>query len=318
MSDATLRTITLQNEEIFQESVKLYLSGHNHDSGMHIPIKHPNVAIYNRMSSNKQERHSQEFAMRQFANVMGFDYDECNIYNDDAVSALKNPSFEDRDEGKRLMQDIANGTIDTVYSFKVDRLFRRMAQGASWMDLMAKKYPKVKVITTDCAMPMDTSQGRMMWHMLLMLSENENTKRQERTQSGMQSKTERLEKTSSAVFGWSEYDSGQRNFTNGKDVGPLIKMEPCWHEQAVIDYVHQAWKMDKGDSFSKIARSLNKWHIPTAMGKEWSPTAISRLIKKPSAYQDQLHQFERPKRLIKAPFRGFKPAVRAINMKLFP
>lgn len=318
MSDATLRTITLQNEEIFQESVKVYLSGNNHESGMHRQIKHPNVAIYNRMSSNKQERHSQEFAMRQFAIAMGLDYDECNIYNDDAVSALKYPSFEDRDEGERLMQDIANGTIDTVYSFKVDRLFRRMAQGSSWMDLMAKKYPNVKVITTDCAMPMDTSQGRMMWHMLLMLSENENTKRQERTQSGMQSKTERLEKTSSAVFGWSEYDSGQRNYTNGKDVGPLIKMEPCWHEQAVIDYVHQAWNDDKGDSFSKIARSLNNWHIPTTMGKEWSGTSVSRLINKPSAYQDQLHQFERPKRLITAPFRGFKPAVRAINMQLFP
>ena len=318
MSDATLRTITLQNEEIFQESVKLYLSGHNHDSGMHIPIKHPNVAIYNRMSSNKQERHSQEFAMRQFATAMGLDYDECNIYNDDAVSALKYPSFEDRDEGKRLMQDIASGKIDTVYSFKVDRLFRRMAQGSSWMDEMAKKYPKVKVITTDCAMPMDTSQGRMMWHMLLMLSENENTKRQERTKGGMQSKIERLEKTSSAVFGWAEYDSGQRNFTNGKDVGPLIKMTPCWHEQAVIDYVHQAWDDDKGDSFSKIARNLNKWGIPTALGKGWTGTTVSRLIKKPSGYQDQLWQFTRPRRIISAPFRGFKPAVRGANIKLFP
>ena len=111
------------------------------------------------------------------------------------------------------MQDIASGKITHVFGYKVDRFFRKVSAGATWLDLMAEKYPNVTIRTSDCMVPTNQSSGRQFWHMMLMISEQENESRSERTQGGMQHKQENLQKTSQAVFGWEEYDSGERNRT---------------------------------------------------------------------------------------------------------
>ena len=176
------------------------------------------------------------------------------------------------------------------------------------MNLMARKHPKVKVVTTDCNASLNTSTGRKWWHFSLLLAEDENEARAERTTGGMQHKQESLQKTSHGVFGWEEYDSGERNITQGRDVGALIKMRPCWHEQAVIEWVKE--RVEAGDFYSGLMRKLNGWGISTTTGRKWTSTTVSRLVNKPSKLQDQLHQFDRPARMISAPFRTFKPAHR--------
>jgi DNA invertase Pin-like site-specific DNA recombinase len=163
-----------------------------------------------------------------------------------------------------------------------------------WLDQMAKDHPQVVIKTSDCFADSNSSAGRMMWHTLLMVSEMENEQRAERTQSGMQRLQEALQKSSHAVFGW---------FWNEDDG----RMNPCWHQQAVIDHVHTAWNDNKGQSFSAISRDLNKWGVKTATGKQWTQSAVRRLVKAPAKMQDQLHQFTRPKRLISAPFRYYRP-----------
>ena len=67
----------------------------------------------------------------------------------------------------------------------------------------------------------------------------------ERTTGGMQHKQDNLQKTSHAVFGWEEYDSGKRNITQGRDVGALIMMRPNWHEYAV-----RQWMIENPDGLS--------------------------------------------------------------------
>jgi len=311
MSDALLSPTCLQNEEIFQESVNVYIGGHNQHCGMPTNnLKHPNVAIYLRCSTEDQSVASQRLLLEPILRMNGFEIDECEFYIDKGVSALKNPAFTDRAEGTRLMGDIMAGRIDYLFGFKVDRMFRRMEQGSAWMNLMAKHWPKVKVITSDCNQPLNTSGGRKWWHFCLLLAEDENTVISERTSGGMMHKSECLEKTSHAVFGWEEYDSGKRNITQGRDVGALILMRPCWHEQAVIAWVKENYADKRnGLSYAAIAKKLNNWGIRTATGREWSSSSVSSIIKRPAKLHDQLHQFEQPK-LIQAPFRTFKPALR--------
>jgi DNA invertase Pin-like site-specific DNA recombinase len=199
--------------------------------------QHPNVAVYLRCSTDDQSVDSQRLLLEFTVRQHGFSIDECEFYIDEGVSALKRPAFTDRPQGSRLMNDIVAGKIDHLFGFKIDRFFRRMEQGSAWMNLMAKNHPKIKVVTGDCNQPLNTSTGRKWWHFCLLLSEDENTVRSERTSGGMQYKSEKLQKTSHAVFGWGEYDSGERNITQGRDVGPLIMMEPCWHEQAVLRWI---------------------------------------------------------------------------------
>lgn len=309
MSDAILSPTLMQNEEVFQESVKLYLGGHNHDSGMSRNLKHPNVAVYLRVSSDDQSIDAQKRKLTTYLNVEGFDIDECQVFVDEGVSARDN-SFIDRPAGEEMVKAIKRGEITHVYGTYVNRFFRDVAEGSTWIKHMAKNHPQCIIKTTDCFAGHLLPEARMIWHTLLMIAEMENEQRAIRTKSGMQLKQERCEKTSSNIFGWEEYDTGRRNYTNGKDVGALIKVRPCWHEIAVKEWIESELA---NQSANKIANKLNGWGIPNASGGKWSPSSVRAIKSRPPKQHDQLHQFDavRPKRLIQAPFRTFKPAQRS-------
>jgi len=307
MSDSILRPYLVQNSEVFQEQILSQIGDNNHQSGMSKKLAYPNVAVYLRCSSEDQSVDAQQRTLSVFLHSQGLEIDQCNLYIDEGVSAKKYPSFTDRTEGSRLVKDIESGLIDTVWAFRVDRLFRSMEAGSAWLNHMKKKYPHVKVHTTDCMVPHLTSAGRSMWYLLLMIAEGENEARAERTTGGMQHKQELCQKTSHSVFGWEEYTNGDRNITQGRDVGPLIMMRPNWHEQAVRN-----WMIENPGGFSanKIAQKLNDWNIPTATGRRWTASSVRSQKNRPAKLHDQIHQFEQPKRMLSPPFRNFKPAFR--------
>jgi hypothetical protein len=133
-----------------------------------------------------------------------------------------------------------------------------------------------------------------MWHILMAFSMGENIQLGVKTQSGMDRLQENLKKSSHAVFGW-YYDED------------LEKMQPDWHQQGVIRHVHAAWNDNKGQSFSAIARDLNRWNIKTSTGKDFNQSTVRRLVKSPAKLHLQLHRFTEPKAMLKAPFRNYKP-----------
>jgi len=280
MSDRILSPYIQQNEAVFTEMVNFQVSDCASPLGM--SKKHANVAVYLRVSTGDQTVESQLMRLTPFLLAEGYDVEECSLYIDDGVSAKSKPNFTDRPAGLRMMEDVAKGKITTIIGTYVNRFFRRVAQGALWLDEMTVKYPKVVIKTSDCFADSNSSAGRMMWHTLLMVSEMENEQRAERTQSGMQRLQEQLKKSSHAVFGWLYNEDEER-------------MNPDWHQQAVIKHVIDASNDGKGQSYSSIARDLNGWGIPTSTGRKWSPTTVSRLINKPPKMQDQLHQFDPPK-----------------------
>jgi DNA invertase Pin-like site-specific DNA recombinase len=308
MSDAILSPYLVQNEQIFQEQMLSQIGSNNNGEGMQqTELKHPDVGIYLRCSSDDQTVASQRHSLSNYLMAHGLEIDECSIYIDEGVSAKRYPSFTDRPDGSRLMQDIEKGTIKTVWGFKVDRFFRRVSAGSTFIEYMDDKHPNVTILTQDCQASTHTAAGRMLWQLLLIMAENENEAKSERTEGGMQVKSENLEKTSHSVFGWEEYDSGERNYTQGRDVGALIKMRPCWHEQAVRNWIIEN---PEGLSANKMASKLNQWNIPTPTGRTWSAGGVRNQAKRPAKLHDQLHQFEQPKKMLPPPFRNFKPAQR--------
>jgi len=269
--------------------------------------KHANVAVYLRCSHEDQSVAAQQTTLTTHLQSHGLELTECELYVDEGISAKKYPSFTDRTEGTRLVEDIESGKIDTVWGFQVDRFFRKVSAGSVWIEHMSTNYPDVKILTQDCQAPTTTAAGRTLWHLLLMIAEAENEARGEKTGGGMQHKQELLQKTSHACFGWEEYDSGERNITQGKDVGPLIMMKPCWHEYAVRQWLIESYgTLTAGE----IARRLNGWKVPTATGREWTQSSVRSQVARPAKLHDQIHQFDIKPSLISPPFRTFKPAHR--------
>jgi len=305
MSDSTLSPYYLQNQLLWSENVNLKIESQISSVGMSKQLSHPEVAVYLRCSHEDQSVDAQQRSLQTYLLAQGLDLHQCNIYVDEGVSAKKHPSFTDRAEGSRLIADIESGKITTIWGFKVDRFFRCVASGATWIKHMNKKYPHVKIFTQDCQAPTNTAAGRSLWHLLLMIAENENESRSERTGGGMQHKQELLQKTSHAVFGWEEYDSGQQNITQGKVVGRLIMMRPNWHEWAVRD-----WILNNHLTAAKTAEFLTSWGIPTATGRAWTKSSVHSQRNRPAKLHDQIHQFTIPNKLIQPPFRTFKPAHR--------
>jgi DNA invertase Pin-like site-specific DNA recombinase len=308
MSDSTLSPYYLQNNLLWSENVNLQIERQISNDGMSKKLSHPNVAIYLRCSHEDQSVDAQQRSLQTYLLAQGLDLHQCNVYVDEGVSAKTYPSFTDRTQGSRLITDIESGKIDTIWGFKVDRFFRCVASGATWIKHMNKKYPNVKIFTQDCQAPTNTAAGRSLWHLLLMIAENENESRSERTGGGMQHKQELLQKTSHAVFGWEEYDSGERNITQGKDVGKLILMKPNKHEFAVRQWLIESYGTLTA---SEIAKKLNRWKIPTATGREWTHSSVRSQVKRPAKLHEQIHRFDHEDwKLISPPFRTFKPAHR--------
>lgn len=295
MSEALLQPEDLLNYAQFEEAVNVYEGRHNQDCEM--SLKTPHVAVYLRCSTMKQFRSgaidSQKLAMERWLIGRGIDINECSIYIDGGVSALQKKRIDERPSGKELMNDVEAGLIKKLYAFSISRLFRNMAAGSAWLEHMTTNYNEVEIMTSDCPYDANISTGQQMWHMFMAFSMFENTALSEKTKVGMDRLQENLQKSSHAVFGWFYNEDEER-------------MNPDWHQQAVISHVHKSWNDNKGQSFAQIARDLNKWNIKTATGKVWSHSSTRRLVKQPAKLHDQLHQFNEPKRMITAPFRGFK------------
>lgn len=304
MLNATLDPNDLHNSAIFQETVNVYLSGHNSDCGM-LP-KHPEIAIYLRASHNKQDDSiaTQISALRDTVRIRtGFDIDDCALYIDDGMSARKYPHFYDRKTkkssnkqtggGAKMWEDIQAGKINQIFAFAAKRFFRKVHAGAAWIDVMVRKYPHVDITSLDCPFDHRTAKGGAMWNLFFTLAEMENEERAEATKAGTQRNQEQLGRSSHAIFGWEWNEEDE-------------KMQPNWHQQAVIRHIKESWNDNKGQSYNAVAKDLNRWGIKTSTGRDWNAGSIRRSIHTPPKMQQQLHQFNEPKRMITAPFRGYK------------
>ena len=296
MSAATLRLEDLQNEAQFSDAVNVYEGGIEHNPSM--SKKTPHVAVYLRCSTMKQFRNgaidTQRLSMEYLLRGMGYDIDECSIYIDAGVSAKQYARIESRPAGKQMMDDVEAGLIKNIYVYSISRLFRNVAAGATWLEYMITKHQSIEIKSGDCPYDANDADGRTMWHLLMSFSMGENLQLGKKTQSGMDRLQEDLKKSSHAVFGW-YYDED------------LEKMQPDWHQQAVIRHVHTAWNDNKGQSFSAISRDLKRWNIKTSTGKDFNQGTVRRLVKKPARLHEQLHRFTEPKAMLKAPFRNYKP-----------
>ena len=221
---------------------------------------------------------------------------------DEGVSATKFPEFIDRENGKSVWNWIRKGEVKMVFSFSVDRMFRRQGQGHYFAD-ECRKY-ETQIITGETPNGIEDEVGYMSWSFVLMRSEMEILTLKKRTKAGMDSRRKQHKPTTSATWGWDIQTAIDEdgNIQLDRDEKPIKRVVPNWQEVSIIDWIND--RVSEGWSFNKCASKLNSIDLRGKTGGKWRSSSISKMLK--AKQHEELINFERPSRMASWPFTSLR------------
>lgn len=138
------------------------------------------VALYARVSTDKQTTENQLNELRAVANHMG--YVITQEYVDNGISGAKPRS--DRPSLDAMMKDAVRGRFDMVMCWSIDRLGRSLQNLVEILNELQSI--KVDLYFLQQGMDTSTSSGRMMFSIFGALSEYERSLIRERVCAGLQ------------------------------------------------------------------------------------------------------------------------------------
>ncbi len=138
------------------------------------------VAIYARVSTDKQSTENQLNELRAVATRMG--YTITQEYVDNGISGAK--SRADRPSLDAMMKDAVRGRFDMVMCWSIDRLGRSLQNLVEILNELQSI--KVDLYFLQQGMDTSTSSGRMMFSIFGALSEYERSLIRERVCAGLQ------------------------------------------------------------------------------------------------------------------------------------
>ena len=138
------------------------------------------VALYARVSTDKQTTENQLNELRAVANRMG--YVITQEYVDNGISGAKSRS--DRPSLDAMMKDAVRGRFDMVMCWSIDRLGRSLQNLVEILNELQSI--KVDLYFLQQGMDTSTSSGRMMFSIFGALSEYERSLIRERVYAGLQ------------------------------------------------------------------------------------------------------------------------------------
>jgi len=248
------------------------------------------VVAYIRVSTDQQDlsleaQHYKLTALCQFHGLLLVD-----VFTDEDTSG-KLP-IGSRKGGKQML-DYLEKTKDIhgVIALRVDRMFRNDIDGLTTADKWAEQ--GIQFYASDVAgntVNVKTSQGRLMFTIMLAFAVYEGAKISERTSDALQ-----VKKRNRKVYGHAPY-----GFMADKD-GNLIEVDGEIKTVKIVLNMHNS-----GIGFSAIASHLNKLKIPTKKGKVWHGPTVKNILTN-SIYNDikaallaerkiesRIHRIEKP------------------------
>ena len=140
------------------------------------------AGIYIRVSTLDQAREGfslgeQEARLKDFCKAK--EYEVYKVYADEGISAKndKRPAYQS------MMNDVKNGTINTIVAFKMDRLTRSVYDVEKLMKIVKEANCDIDCLADESNTT--TSNGRMVMRIMTSVSQNEIEKCSERTKLGM-------------------------------------------------------------------------------------------------------------------------------------
>ena len=263
-----------------------------------MPTKNSIIAAYLRVSSDKQDEAMQKTYLETVFKQRGIKESDIHWFVDHDVSAKKCPELTDRPEGKKLQEMVDDGVINSIYCYKIDRLFRNVWAGHKFV--ASAQMHGTDIFSMETPSGILDDNGFLLYSIHFMMAEMEVRKLARRTADGMAHHRQNGGVTTSAVFGWDVFEviDEKGNPVIGPNDKVVKKMAPNWQEQAVINWMRE---MDaKGWSRAKIARTLNDLNVRGKKGGKWQGQSVTRCLD--AKQHLELVKFTPPKRMMKYPF----------------
>ena len=193
-----------------------------------------------------------------------------DVYTDNDISASR--GTKKRKEYERLLHDIINDRIDTVYVYAIDRLYRRVQELLDLLKLLDKK-PEVQIHSIlGGAINLSTPEGKTMATVQVALASGEINKLEAR----IQSKHKEL-----AMAGKSH--GGQRIFGYLDGMKGINKKEANAVKKMAELFIAT-------ENTSHVVRWLDKNGFTTVQGKGWSLATLRRYLLSPSIVGIRAHK----------------------------
>jgi len=210
------------------------------------------VGVYARVSTEEQKERQSIYNQIDFAKsyCQGQGYLVHDYYRDEAVSGTV--PFEDRPEGKRLIEDARDKKFEIVLIWKIDRLARDTRESLTIAHILREMGISIKSMTE----PFDTSTpvGEFMFTQLASMAKLERDNIRERSMTG----TNRLAKTGKWLGGITPYGYKVVDGFLQPNENPLPNSDLA--EAEVIRMIYK-WIGEDGLSTHKVAEKLNSMNI---------------------------------------------------------
>lgn len=224
------------------------------------------AALYLRVSTEEQAREgvsleAQEARLRAYAEAHGLTVDV--TFCDSGVSG--SVPLGERPAGAELLAALAEGRVQHVLAFKLDRLFRDavdcLKTCRGWDEAGVAMH---LVDLGGQAVNTGSAVGRFFLGMLAGVAELERNLIAERTSAALRHKVARGERVGAPPYGYAA-------------AGGCTKWVPVAHEQAVLRRI-QELRSDGRTPLSRVADLLNSEGVPTKRGGSWYPSTVKRVL----------------------------------------
>ena len=135
------------------------------------------IAIYSRVSTDKQDTHVQLLDLHKFIEAKS--YTLVQEYIDRGISGAKSS----RPQLDRLMRDASEGKFDAVLVWKLDRFGRSVQHLVNAIQELERH--NVAFISLNDNVDLSTPQGRLTFHIISAMAEFERSLIIERTKAGL-------------------------------------------------------------------------------------------------------------------------------------
>lgn len=138
------------------------------------------VALYARVSTDKQDIQPQIEELKDWAEYRGVDY---QVFEDDGIAAT-----EDKRPGFDYMMDRIE-EFDAVAMRHLDRFGRTVYELSNWANKLEEK--GIDLVFTKQNLDTSTEHGKLLFHILAAIAEYERNLREERMKAGYEKAVER-------------------------------------------------------------------------------------------------------------------------------
>lgn len=224
--------------------------------------------LYMRVSTEDQAREGfslseQKERLKAFCKFK--EYEIKDYYEDAGISAK---TGNERPEFIRLVEDIKSGKINTIVSFKLDRISRSIFDWENIMKTLEKYNADIVCVNDDINTP--SANGKMISRIMMSVSQNEIERTSERTKVGLAGAIKQGHIPARAPLGYKHIDKKLVPDSLTKDI--VIRIYNLYFE---------------GKSYFNIATIFNEEKV---LGKtNWCDTGILRIIANEVYKGDYVH-----------------------------